>query len=460
MSLAIHPCDAETVVQNTCELRLAVLAPRPQTLEACGLSERFLADLIAKHLHTAGTLTLAELAERVALSGPIIEKVLHFMRREARVEIKPRLDGHGTLPYALTEHGRNTALDAFMRSGYVGPAPVPLKDYNELVAKQSVHDRRVNRASVRRALQGMEISEQAADQFGISINSGRPIFIYGPAGTGKSYTTQKLSSLFREVILIPHAVAIDETVVEVFDPILHQTVRLEREQSLMLEEGHDPRYAACERPVIITGGELTLDLLDVRFESTTRQYEAPLQLKANNGMFVIDDLGRQKVAPDALFNRWIVPMNEKRDFHALGSGRHFVTPFDVVLVFSSNLHPLDLADEAFLRRIGHKIYCGYISPDTYERIWASICEKERIKFDPELVHYVINELHGRDDKPLLPCHPKDLIGIAMDKARFTGAGNELTEELLDWAWDTYFVSMEREAGMKRVGAAQQGVEHG
>lgn len=460
MSLAMHPSAVESIPENTFETRLAALAPRPQTMETAGLSERFLADLIAKHLHSAGTLTLAELSERVALSGPIIEKVLHFMRREARVEVKPRTDNNGTLPYALTDIGRNSALDAFTRSGYIGPAPVPLSDYNALVAKQSVHTRHVNREAVRKALAGMEISAEAADQFGISINSGRPIFIYGPAGTGKSYTTQKLSQLFREVVLIPHAVAVDDTIVEVFDPILHEAVGSQSGNGLMLERGHDPRYAACERPVIITGGELTLDLLDVRFEPSTRRYEAPLQLKANNGMFVIDDLGRQKVSPDALFNRWIVPMNEKRDFHALGSGRHFVTPFDVVLVFSSNLHPLDLADEAFLRRIGHKIYCGYISADTYERIWSSVCEKERIEFDPELAHYVITELHRRDNKPMLPCHPKDLIGIALDKARYTGSDLALTTELLDWAWSTYFVSMDREAGMQRTSAPQTGVNDG
>ena len=459
MSLAIHPSAAESIPEHTCESRLALLAPRPQDLESTGLNVRFIADLIAKHLHTAGTLTMADLTQRLALSGPILEKVLHFMRKEARVEVKPRLDGQGTLPYALTEHGRNTALDAFMRSGYVGPAPVPLADYNKIVAKQSVHDRHVNRAAVKAALQGMEISQEAADQFGISINSGRPIFIYGPAGTGKTYVTQKLSQLFREVVLIPHAIAVDDTVVQLFDPLLHRAVKLETRSDLMLEEGHDPRFAPCERPVIVTGGELTLDLLEVRYEASSRLYEAPLQLKANNGMFVIDDLGRQRCSPDALFNRWIVPMNDKQDFHALGSGRHFITPFDVVLVFSSNMHPLDLADEAFLRRIGHKIYCGYASPETYERIWASVCTKHRINFDPEIVHYVLSELYRRDERPLLPCHPRDLIGIAMDKAAYLGTQGGLTPELLDWAWDTYFVSMDREAGMSKL-ASQGGSENG
>jgi hypothetical protein len=449
MSLAIHPTAADQVAELTDESRLAALAPRPQTLEATGLDDRFLADLIAKHLHSAGVLTLATLSDRLGLSGPIIEKVLNYMRREARVEVRPRSDGKGSLPYALTEHGRNTAIDAFMRSGYLGPAPVPLADYIRVVNAQSVHGRRFDPASVRGVFEGMTIPDHAREQFGISMNSGRPIFIYGPAGTGKTYTTHRLARLFREMVLIPHAIYVDDAVVQLFDPLLHERIRVETENSLMLEEGHDPRYIPCERPVIITGGELTLDLLDVRFERTTREYEAPLQLKANNGMFVIDDLGRQKCSPDALFNRWIVPMNERRDFHALGSGRHFVTPFDVVLVFSSNLHPLELADEAFLRRIGHKIYCGYIDEETYERIWAGVCKDKQIPFDADIVHYTIEELHKPNRRPLLPCHPKDLIGIAMDKADYLGAPSRLTEELLNWAWDTYFVSMDIEAGMKR-----------
>ena len=452
MSLAIHPTAADRASELTDEARLAALAPRPQNLEAAGLSDRFVADLIAKHLHTAGTLTLADLSNRLGLSGPIVEKVINFMRREARVEVKPRAEGRGTLPYALTDHGRNTALDAFMRSGYLGPAPVPLAEYVRVANAQSVHGRRIEPAAVRSVFEGMVMPEHACDQFGISINSGRPVFIYGPAGTGKTYVTHRLSRLFREVVLIPHAIAVDETVVELFDPLLHQAVRLEPEDGLMLDQGHDPRFIPCERPVIITGGELTLDLLDVRFEPTTRQYEAPLQLKANNGMFVIDDLGRQKASPDALLNRWIVPMNERRDFHALGSGRHFVAPFDVVLVFSSNMHPLDLADEAFLRRIGHKIYCGYIDADTYERIWADVCREKNIPFDSDIVHYMIEELHKPNQKPLLPCHPKDLIGIAIDKAVYRGAPAKLTEELLSWAWDTYFVSLNTEAGMSRTAA--------
>lgn len=459
MNIAVHPSAAESVTERTDEFRLAALAPRPHDIERTGLDERFIADLLAKHLYNAGTLTHAQLTERLALNGPIVERVLGFMRREARVEVRPRPEGAGSLPYALTDRGRSSALDALMRCGYVGPAPVSLADYTSVTKAQSVHARKVSPADVRAAFEGMVMSRQAADQFGISLNSGRAVFIYGPPGTGKTYVTHRLARLFREVVLVPHAILIDETVVQIFDPLLHKAVDLGAQRSLMLEEGHDPRYVPCERPVVITGGELTPDLLDVRYDATTRQYEAPLQLKANNGLFVIDDLGRQSVHPDKLLNRWIVPMNERRDYHALGSGKHFVAPFDVVLMFSSNMHPLDLADEAFLRRIGHKIYCGHISEDDYERIWADVCEQHGVQFDEEVVRFVLDELHVRDGRPLLPCHPRDLVGMALDRAAYTGESNELTKELLEWAWNSYFVSMSREAaGLSRNPAL--GVENG
>ena len=458
MSSALLSPAPDEITELTDEFRLAALAPRPQDRAATGLDERMLGDLVVKHVHAAGTLTLAELSARLGLSGPIVEKVLSFLRREARIEIRPRSESGGTLPYALTERGRASALDALMRSGYVGAAPVPLADYVEVVLAQTVHARQIDRDRVRDAFAGMFMPESTADQFGISINSGRPVFLYGPAGTGKTYITQRLARLFRDVVLIPRAIAIDETIVQVFDPLLHKAVGAGERQSIMLEHGHDPRYVACERPVIVTGGELTIDLLDIRYDAANRQYEAPLQLKANNGMFVIDDLGRQKVAPDALLNRWIVPMSERRDYHSLGSGRHFVAPFDLVLVFSSNMHPLDLTDEAFLRRIGHKIYCGHVSRDGYNEIWENVCAEKRITFEPEIVRFVVEQLHVPRNVPLLPCHPRDLIEIALNKAAYVGAPSVLTAELLAWAWDTYFVSLDTAAA--KMMRSARGVRNG
>jgi hypothetical protein len=209
--------------------------------------------------------------------------------------------------------------------------------------------------------------------------------------------------------------------------------------------------------VIVAGGELTADMLEVQFDAATREYRSPLQLKANNGMFVIDDMGRQKVPPEAIFNRWIVPMEEKKDYLSLGSGRHFSVPFDVVLLFSTNLHPLDLADEAFLRRIGYKIGFDYLTTDEYRAIWRNECTERGIVYEPESVDYVLTELHARHRVRLLPCHPRDLLGIALDRAEYLGEPRRLTPEHLEWAWRNYFVSYEEPAPVIG-GAALRGIE--
>lgn len=425
---------------------LSRLAPRPRVIEETGLTEHFVTELVAKHLHAGGVLTLADLVRRIALAGPILEKQLGFMKREGLVEVRASSEESSGLRYALTDRGRSVALEANSRSGYVGPAPVPLADYARIVRAKTVHERAVTRADVEKLFDGIVLKEELVDQLGQSMNSGRAIFIYGPAGTGKTYISQRLAKLFSDLTLIPYAILVDETVVRVFDPMLHKSVSLDDgSRALMLEHGHDPRYVSCERPVIVVGGELTDDLLEVQYDHATRQYEAPLQLKANNGLFLLDDLGRQKVHPDVILNRWIVPMEEHRDYHSLGRGQHFVVPFDEVLIFSTNMHPLDLADEAFLRRIGYKIHFGHLTEQQYRRIWRDACSELSVPYDDGAMDYLIGELHGTAGKPMLPCHPRDLLGIAMDRIRYTNQPQVLTRELLDFAWESYFVAVENAA---------------
>jgi hypothetical protein len=222
----------------------------------------------------------------------------------------------------------------------------------------------------------------------------------------------------------------------------------------MLEQGHDPRYACCERPVVVSGGELTADMLEVSYDVATRVYSAPLQLKANCGLFLIDDLGRQRIAPAQLFNRWIVPMEEKKDYLSIGAGRHFCVPFRLVLAFSTNFDPLVLADDAFLRRIGYKVELRPITRDQYVRIWRAVCRDRGIEFDRELVEFVIDELHGRRSVPLLPCHPRDLLGMALDQTAYFGTA-AIDAETLTRAWDSYFVRIDNRApglpGLSDVG---------
>jgi hypothetical protein len=416
----------------------------PKCVADTGLDVGFLGDLICKHLHRGGVLTLKDLAGRLSLPGVVVEEALHFLRKEQRIEIRAGNNGSNQLRYALTERGRTSALDALLRSGYTGAAPVPVDDYRAVAKQQSIHLNGPKRHQVESAFADMVVPGGLLDVIGPSLNSGRAIFVYGPPGTGKTFITKKLGRLFGDAVLVPHALLVGDTVVQLYDPLIHK-VRTETgvRDSLSLETGLDPRYVVCERPVVVSGGELTTDMLDIQYDPSTRLYQAPLQLKANNGIFILDDLGRQKVAPEQILNRWIVPMEERVDYLTVGTGQHFWVPFDVVLVFSTNLNPLHLADEAFLRRIGYKIHFDYLTPLEYEVIWKGACREQGIAFDPELLEYLLEHLYATTDTPLLPCHPRDLLGIAMDHARYTGSGTQPTPEQMRHAWQSYFVPMEQ-----------------
>ena len=258
----------------------------------------------------------------------------------------------------------------------------------------------------------------------------------------KTYISKMLSRLFYDLTLVPHAIAIDDTVVQIFDHQLHKVVSHDPgDQRIMLERGHDPRFNICERPVAITGGELTAEMLEIRHDPATRLFEAPLQLKANNGIFLIDDLGRQRISPKALFNRWIVPLEEKRDYLDLGHGKHFSVPFDVILMFSTNIHPLELADEAFLRRVGYKIEFKSLSRELYSRIWNDTCNEFRVVCESDVLDFVTKGLHVQHGVPLLPCHPRDLLGMAVDYAAYSDEPRRITKSHMQWAWDNYFVSV-------------------
>jgi hypothetical protein len=459
--------SASPNVEDVAFLRMQKLAPRPKTIADTGLSENFLADLIAKHLFNGGVLTISDLGERTALSGPVVESLLQFMRKEARIEVlgsgKSATQSEGTatkLRYTLTDRGQRSALDAISRSGYIGPAPVPLEKYVEVTNAQSIHAYKINRDTVLEAFSETIIREELLDQLGPALTSGRAIFVYGPAGTGKTYITQKLARLFPDSTLVPHAIAIGEYIIEIFDPVIHRPANLAMSgPPLMLDRGHDPRFACCNRPVVIVGGELTADMLEIQYDASTRRYQAPLQLKANNGLFMIDDMGRQRVAPETVFNRWIVPLEEQKDYLSLGSGRHFSVPFDTVMLFSTNMHPLELADEAFLRRIGYKIEFPYPEVHEYEAIWNQYCEQNNIICEPDVFGFLIDDLYRQHKHPMLPCHPRDLLGIAVDRAGYQGQERVVSKEHVDWAWKNYFVSMNLGNYSRRTTSDHRGEEN-
>jgi hypothetical protein len=421
--------------------KLAELAPRPSTLAETGLSDHFTYELIAKHLYSAGVLTLHELSQRIALAGSVLEEVLGFLRQDAYIEVRGAKEGKSGLRYALTDRGRALALDSLIKSGYTGPAPVPLKEYERVTRAQSVHNRIVSRSLMQVKFANVILQHDLLDQIGPAVHSGRAIFIYGPPGVGKTYICSKLATLFDDDILVPHAISLGDTVIQVFDPVYHHKVAEHADTNRVLLEGHDPRYVRCRRPGVMTGGELTLDMLELSYDADSKQYQAPLQLKANNGVFMIDDLGRQRVAPADLLNRWIVPMENRRDFMYLGSGLHFPVPFEVVLIFSTNMNPLELADEAFLRRIGHKVRFDTLNENEFEGIWRQVCEERGIAFNKEILDYLLTEHYAKEQRPMLPCHPRDLIGLAMDMIHYKDENEEITPETLKSAWQSYFVRL-------------------
>ena len=422
--------------------QLAQLAPRPKTLAETGLSDNFTYELIAKHLYSAGVLTLHALSQRIALAGSVLEEVIGFLRQDAYIEIRGAAEGASGLRYALTERGRTLALDSLIKSGYTGPAPVPLKEYERVVLAQSVHNKVVSQSLMQVKFANVILQHDLLDQLGPAIHSGRAIFIYGPPGVGKTYIGNKLARLFDDDILVPHAISLGDTVIQFFDPVYHHTIAEPDEvDRVMLDSGHDPRFIRCHRPGVMTGGELTLDMLELSYDPDSKQYQAPLQLKANNGVFMIDDLGRQRVEPADLLNRWIVPMENRRDFMYLGSGLHFPVPFEVVLIFSTNMNPLELADEAFLRRIGHKIRFDTLTETEFEGIWRQVCDERGVEFNKELLDYLFKEHYTKEQRPMLPCHPRDLIGLALDMINYKGEDPEITPDIIRAAWQSYFVRM-------------------
>jgi hypothetical protein len=427
-----------TPLARPAAVRLSSLAPRPTSLAATGLSLELLADLTSKLLLRAGVLGLSALTDKLAIAGSIMTDVLHLLRREARVEIRPGAEAE--LIYVLSERGRQLALDALHRDGYVGPAPVRLEDYARVVAVQSVHGRLVDRDAMQRAFAGTVLDDDLRDRLGAALNSGRAIFLYGAAGTGKTFIARRLERAMPGEILIPHALLVNGSILRLFDSTVHETLELiDATSPLLLNLGFDPRYVCCERPIIHVGGELDATMLEVGRHETRHELLAPLQLKANNGMLIIDDLGRQRTTPEQILNRWIVPMEERIDYFSTGDGAHFAAPFDVVLVFSTNLKPETLTDDALLRRLGYKIGFGPVSAESYKRIWRQTCAQLQLPLEPDLADFAIEELHRKRGVDLLPCYPRDLLNMVVDRLRYEGAEAVVDSELLSWAWDNYFL---------------------
>ena len=305
---------------------------------------------------------------------------------------------------------------------------------------QSIARRSFAREHVNRSFRDIIMSDDLRDRLGVAMGSGRAIFIYGPAGSGKTYIASRLISALSGELLIPHAVAVNDKIIRVFDAAVHERLELlESNRHLLLAQGFDARFALCERPLVVVGGELTVEMLDVQFHSATSEYNAPIQMKANGGVLVIDDLGRQRFLPQRLFDRWIGPLEQQIDHLAAGADALFATPCDAIIVFSTNLEPHELTDDAVLRRLGYKIELGPLSAELYGRVWSAVCSELHVAFDQKLLDHVLTKLYPPSGRPLLACHPRDLICMALDKAAYDERGGRFDVEDLRWAWSNYFL---------------------
>jgi hypothetical protein len=419
-------------------------ARAPRTVDETGLPFLFLAELLGKILFQRGQLRLAELAAHTKLNVSVIDPLIAFLRSEKLCEVA-RIGNSGTdadLCYILTEAGRARAQAALGRNAYAGPAPVTLAAYVAQVAAHSVANMQVTRGAMAATFDGVVVNPVVLDQIGAGMNSGRALFLHGAAGSGKTYLAERLRDLLVGTIAVPHALMVDGEVIPFFDNVQHCVIEAAVAEAPSLDRGSAPDgrwIRGVRRPAALAGGELTLDMLDLRFDPHTRLYQAPPHLKSNNGIFIIDDLGRQRCTPEALMNRWIVPMDRNVDYLTLHTGHTFQVPFDVIVVFSSNFVPQRLSDGAFLRRLGYKIEVPAASTDEYARLFRQACESVGVAFDAASFDHLL-ACHRERGVPLLACYPRDLMRQLRDLARYEDRAPELSRRTLDWAWDNYFAA--------------------
>jgi hypothetical protein len=403
----------------------------PHQVQRTGVRRGLLEDLALKILYLHGEMSLLELSERTCLSLGVIEEIFQFFRKEQLCEVKRMAAGSHVI--IASGAGKARAADLLAMNQYTGPAPVSLADYTMRVGMQSVQQIALRPADVSRAFYQLVLDQEMLTRLGTALVSGTSMFLHGPSGTGKTSIASTIPAVYDDNVWIPHAVVVDNQIVSVYDPGVHH------QNPAAIATDSDRRWVLCRRPCVIAGGELSPEMLDLQFNPLSRFYTAPLQMKANNGVLILDDFGRQRMRPDELLNRWMTPLDRRVDFLTLPGGRKFEVPFDLFVVFSTNLDPNHLTDEAFLRRIPNKIAVGYATPEQFLEIFRRECQVRMVLCDDGVGEHLVQFVTKDMKQQLAQCHVRDLINQVFWAARYAGAEPHLTKKSIEQACRSHFL---------------------
>jgi hypothetical protein len=404
----------------------------PDRLEDLGIPRAMVSDLFLRYLWLHGAGTLAALHEKLMLSFPVLETMFHLFRQQQLLEVKGMVGND--YAFTLTAAGRALATSRSEVCMYVGPAPVSLQQYHKVVKSQTARVQ-LSRESLRQAFNDLVLPDALLDSLGPSLIGHQSLFLYGGTGNGKTSIAERILRIYHDTVLVPYAVEVDGHIITLFDPVVHRQVPCD-------DDLLDPRWAVCERPCITVGGELSAAMLEMQLDESTRCFIAPFQMKANNGILIIDDFGRQMVAPRELLNRWVVPLDRRVDYLTLASGMKFQVPFELMVVFSTNMNPHDLADEAFLRRIQTKVMVDNVTPAVFDQIFHRVVQAHQAPCEPGCAEYLRKRCAESGYQYLRACYPNDVYRLVKAISEYEGRPVRMTRANIDRAVGLYFAKVQ------------------